>query len=51
MPGLSSANHSVSPPKVNIPRDYNAAHDLIERNLRAGRSAKTAFIEIGRAHV
>ena len=45
MPELSSADHSVSPPKVNIPRNYNAAHDLIERNLRAGRAAKTAFID------
>ena len=42
---LSVADHSVSPPRVTVPRDYNAAHDLIERNLRAGRSAKTAFID------
>ena len=45
MSGLSSADHSVSPPVVHIPRDYNAAHDLIERNLSAGRSGKTAFID------
>ena len=45
MPGLSSADHSVSPPKVTIPREFNAAYDLIERNLRAGRSGKTAFID------
>lgn len=45
MPGLSSADHSVSPPLVTIPRDFNAAYDLIERNLRAGRSGKTAFID------
>ena len=45
MPGLSSADHSVSPPIVAIPRDYNAAYDLLERNLRAGRSGKTAFID------
>ena len=38
MPGLSSADHSVSPPKVTIPREFNAAYDLIERNLRAGRA-------------
>jgi len=30
---------------VEIPRDFNAAYDLIERNLRAGRSGKTAFID------
>jgi benzoate-CoA ligase len=45
MPGLSSADHSVSPPLVEIPRDYNAAYDLIERNLAAGRAGKTAFID------
>jgi benzoate-CoA ligase len=28
-----------------VPRDYNAAHDLIERNLRAGRAGKVAFID------
>jgi benzoate-CoA ligase len=45
MSGLSVANHNVSPPRVEIPRDYNAAHDLIERNLAAGRGAKPAFID------
>ena len=45
MPELSSADHGVSPPAVTIPRDYNAAHDLIERNLAAGRAAKTAVID------
>jgi hypothetical protein len=25
---LSAADHSVSPPKIHIPRDYNAAYDL-----------------------
>ena len=45
MPQLSSADHSQSPPQVLIPRDYNAAHDLIARNLDAGRGAKTAFID------
>ncbi len=28
-----------------IPRDYNAAEDLIGRNLKAGRGAKVAFID------
>jgi benzoate-CoA ligase len=45
VPSLSSADHSASPPKVGIPRDYNAAHDLIERNLRAGLGDKVAFID------
>ncbi len=42
---LSSADHSANPPVVAIPREYNAAHDLIERNLRAGRGDKPAFID------
>ena len=40
---LSCANHTVSPPLVDIPRDYNAAHDLLARN--AQRVAKVAFID------
>ena len=31
------------PPQIAIPRDYNAAVDLIERNLKAGRGGKLAF--------
>jgi benzoate-CoA ligase len=42
---LSSAEHSTTPPRVQVPRDYNAAHDLIERNLAAGRAGKPAFID------
>lgn len=45
MAQLSSADHSVSPPRVTIPRRYNAAHDLIERNLAAGRGERIAFID------
>ncbi len=52
MPSLSTADHRVSPPRIEIPRDYNAAHDLIERNLRAGRAGKLAYIDdAGRVHV
>lgn len=40
---LSHADHSTSPPRVEIPRDYNAAHDLLQRN--AARSDKVAFID------
>ncbi len=40
---LSRANHGVSPPHVDIPRDYNAAHDLLERNAR--HPGKTAYID------
>jgi benzoate-CoA ligase len=40
---LSHVDHSTSPPRVEIPRDYNAAHDLLQRN--ASRSDKVAFID------
>jgi len=30
VPSFSGADHTVSPPKIHVPRDYNAAHDLIE---------------------
>jgi benzoate-CoA ligase len=40
---LSRADHRTSPPRVEIPRDYNAAHDLLARN--ASRPAKVAFID------
>ena len=50
MPALSSADHSTSPPTVTIPREYNAAHDLLERNLRAGRAAKAAYVDDRRSY-
>ncbi len=39
----SSADHSTRPPRVEIPRHYNAAHDLLARNT--GRAGKAAFID------
>jgi benzoate-CoA ligase len=45
MPEFSHADHSTSPPQIHIPRDYNAAVDLIERNLRPGRAEKPAYID------
>ncbi len=45
MPQLSTADHQFTPPRVTVPRDYNAAWDLIQRNLQAGRGGKTAFID------
>src|SRR5579884_3093492 len=45
MTGLSNADRTVSPPLVDIPRDYNAAYDLLESNLSAGREGKTAYID------
>jgi len=48
MPGLSKADHRTSPPRIEIPRDYNAAHDLVERNLVAGRADKPAYVDDAR---
>jgi benzoate-CoA ligase len=45
MPALSTADHRTTPPRLEIPRAYNAAHDLLERNLAAGRAGKAAFID------
>lgn len=42
---LSRADHDVVPPRIHIPRRYNAAHDLLGRNLEAGRGAKVAYID------
>jgi len=39
---LSRVDHSSKPPRVDIPRRYNAAHDLLSRN--AAWPDKTAFI-------
>jgi len=44
VPSRSTADHSVSPPPSGS-RDYNAAYDLIERNLAAGRAAKLAYVD------
>jgi benzoate-CoA ligase len=45
MAALSKADHRSSPPTIEIPREYNAAHDLIERNLAAGRGGKLSYID------
>ncbi len=45
MAEISTADHSVSPPRIRVPRSYNAAHDLLERNLAAGRGERIAYID------
>ncbi|MDB5753134.1 MAG: putative benzoate-CoA ligase [Ramlibacter sp.] len=40
---MSHADHSSTPPRIEIPRDYNAAHDLLQRN--AARPGKVAFVD------
>ena len=42
---LSTFDHRVAPPRWTFPRTYNAAYDLIERNLRAGRGGKIAYVD------
>jgi benzoate-CoA ligase len=43
---LSAVEPGAESPIVDIPRDYNAAYDLIERNLRAGRGSKIAYHDV-----
>jgi benzoate-CoA ligase len=45
MTELSSVDDRASPPLVHIPRSYNAAFDLLQRNLLVGRADKPAFID------
>ncbi|MGL1835052.1 benzoate-CoA ligase family protein [Rhodocyclaceae bacterium SMB388] len=42
---LSQADHGKSPPSIDIPRRYNAADDLVGRNLSGGRGDKLAYID------
>ncbi|HRQ46469.1 MAG TPA: benzoate-CoA ligase family protein [Rhodocyclaceae bacterium] len=42
---LSTADHGSQPPRIAIPRRYNAADDLIGRNLGSGRANKIAYID------
>ena len=35
----------ASPPRVEFPRRYNAAVDLLDRHVRAGRAAKVAYVD------
>jgi benzoate-CoA ligase len=45
MPELSRLDPSQSPPHLHIPKDYNAAHDLIQRNLQIGIAEKIAYVD------
>ena len=42
---LSKVDQSQSPPYLHVPKQYNAAHDLIQRNLRAGLADKIAYVD------
>ena len=43
MSAYSSVDASHSPPRVTLPRDYNAAVDFIDRNVAEGRGARIAL--------
>ncbi len=45
MPSLSTADHTLSPPRLMFPANYNAAHDLLFRNLEVGRAGKLAYVD------
>ncbi|MCZ6894760.1 MAG: benzoate-CoA ligase family protein [Gammaproteobacteria bacterium] len=45
MQGQSRADHGTSPPIIEIPREYNAAFDLLSRNLSGDRADKCAYID------
>ncbi len=45
MTELSQTSHFGKEPAIEIPQRYNAAHDLVERNLRAGRGDRIAFVD------
>jgi benzoate-CoA ligase len=42
---MAAEGSSVDRPEIAIPRDFNAAADLIDRNLAAGRAGATAFLD------
>ena len=42
---LCEIDPTTSPPALRIPDRFNAAHDLLERNLRAGRAAKIVYVD------
>jgi len=45
MPEFATIDISKSPPAIDVPRDYNAAVDFIDRHLAEGRGGKVAVID------
>jgi benzoate-CoA ligase family protein len=45
MPAYTTVDRTVSPPRVDVPRAYNAAVDLVDRHLDEGRGDKVAFVD------
>jgi benzoate-CoA ligase len=50
VPAYSSVDLEVSPPRVELPRDYNAAADLLLRHVDEGRGDRTAIIDADGRH-
>ena len=42
---LARVDRTTSPATIELPQEYNAAHEFIDVNLARGRSEKTAFID------
>ena len=45
MPSPSRVDLEASPPRVELPRDYNAAYDLLQRHVDEGRGDRVAVID------
>jgi benzoate-CoA ligase family protein len=45
MAGYVKVDRTISPPALDIPREYNAAVDFVDRHLAEGRGAKVAFLD------
>jgi benzoate-CoA ligase len=45
VPGRSRIDSLASPPRVDLPRDYNAAYDLVQRHVDDGRGDRIAVID------
>ena len=46
----SSVDIAASPPRVEVPREYNAARDLVDRHLGTERAGHPAVIDAAGAH-
>jgi len=47
---LCEIDTTSNPPGLRIPERFNAAYDLLERNLRAGRASKTVYVDDAGSH-
>ena len=50
MSAYTKIDLSATPPTVDVPRDYNAAVDFIDRHLEQGRSDKVAILDETGSH-